>query len=89
MAKLYKFSAIWFGDKAIVIEDEQGEIKPVRRVTSGYHVKVKDDTIVDITDEEGEEATVLDMEGTIDSKKLLMNVVLNNGYVKTIYLQGQ
>lgn len=90
MSKLYKFSTIWFGDKAIVVENDLGEIKPVRRVASGYHLKIKyDDTITDITDEEGEDATVLDMEGTLDSSILQMNVVLNSGLVKTIKLQGQ
>lgn len=87
--RMYKLAAIWIMDRAYWVEDETNKLIETKRIAQGYHLRIKDGDITDITDEEGEEATVLDMEGTIDSKKLLMNVVLNDGSVKLINIKGQ
>ena len=87
--RMYKLAAIWIMDRAYWVEDETNKLIETKRIAQGYHLRIKDEDITDITDEEGEEATVLDMEGTIDSNKLLMNVVLNDGSVKLINIKGQ
>ena len=87
--KMYKLAAIWIMDRAYWVEDETNKLIETKRIAQGYHLRIKDGDITDITDEEGEEATVLDMEGTIDSSILKMNVVLNDGSVKLINIKGQ
>lgn len=87
--KMYKLAAIWIMDRAYWVEDETNKLIETKRIAQGYHLRIKDGDITDITDEEGEEATVLEMEGTIDSSILKMNVVLNNGSVKLINIKGQ
>lgn len=86
--RMYKFAAIWM-DKGYWIEDETNTLMKSKRIPIGCHLRIKDGDITDITDKEGEEATVLDMEGTIDSSILKMNVVLNDGSVKLINIKGQ
>lgn len=87
--RMYKLAAIWIMDRAYWVEDETNKLIETKRIAQGYHLRIKDGDITDITDEEGEEATVLDMEGTIDSSILKMNVVLNDGSVKLINIKGQ
>ena len=87
--RMYKLAAIWIMDRAYWVEDETNKLIETKRIAQGYHLRIKDGDITDITDEEGEEATVLDMEGTIDSSILKMNVALNDGSVKLINIKGQ
>ena len=87
--RMYKLAAIWIMDRAYWVEDETNKLIETKRIAQGYHLRIKDGDITDITDKEGEEATVLDMEGTINSSILKMNVVLNNGSVKLINIKGQ
>lgn len=87
--RMYKLAAIWIMDRAYWVEDETNKLIETKRIAQGYHLRIKDGDITDITDEEGEEAAVLDMEGTIDSSILKMNVVLNDGSVKLINIKGQ
>ena len=87
--RMYKLAAIWIMDRAYWVEDETNKLIETKRIAQGYHLRIKDEDITDITDKEGEEATVLDMEGTIDSSILKMNVVLNDGSVKLINIKGQ
>lgn len=86
---MYELAAIWTMDKAYWVEDENNNLIETKRIARGYHLKIKDGDITDITDKEGLDATVMDMQGTIDSSKLVMNVVLSDGSVRLINIKGQ
>lgn len=87
--KMYELAAIWTMDRPYWVEDETNRLIQTRRIAKGYHLKIKDGDITDITDDEGIDATVMDMQGTFDSSKLVMNVVLSDGSVKLINIKGQ
>lgn len=86
---MYRLAAIWMMDRAYWVEDENNKLIETKRIAIGYHLKIKDEDITDITDKEGEEATVLDMEGTIDSKKLTMTVIFNDLTTLKLNIKGQ
>ena len=86
---MLKLAAIWFQDRKYWVEDENNKLIETKRIARGYHLKIKDEDITDITDKEGEEATVLDMEGTIDSKTLTMTVIFNDLTTLKLNIKGQ
>ena len=89
MDNILKLAAIWFQDRKYWVEDENNKLIETRRIAQGYHLRIKDGDITDITDDEGVEATVLEMEGTIDSKILTMTVIFNDLTTLKLNIKGQ
>lgn len=86
--KMLKLAAIWMMDRTYTVEDESNNIVSTKRIALGYHLRVKDGEITDITDE-GRLGTVLDLEGTIDSKVLTMQVIFDDLSIANLKIKGQ
>lgn len=89
MDNMLKLAAIWIMDRTYTVEDESNNIVKTNRIALGYHLRVKDGEITDITDQEGRLGTVLDLEGTIDSKVLTMQVIFDDLSIANLKIKGQ
>lgn len=84
--KLMPLAAILLNNK-VVVETEEGELLSTLRITNGMHIRVVYGTILDVSEENPANYSIIELMGDIYSTQLEAHLVGNDGSLYKLILK--